>query len=429
MNHGDRKESDAAPVANGRAGGGSGNKSVWVLNHYAMEPSGAGGTRHYSLARHLGQNGWDAELFASSIEYNTGRQRLKEGEEYKREVIEGVPFTWVMCPPYQGNGAGRMRNMLTFSWKMLRADAVRVLPEPDIVIGSSVHPFAAWAGALLAKRYRVPFVFEVRDLWPQTLVDMGTLSDKGLTTRLLRMLEKWLYRKASRIVVLLPEAHRYICPLGIPAEKIAWIPNGVELDDYPPPPAKKEAEKFTLMYFGAHGGANGLDNLLDAMKLLKDEPVELRLIGDGPAKEGLLEKAREEDIANVSFEDPVPKSAIRALASEADIFLFNLIDAPVFNFGISSNKLFDFMAAARPIVFCCDSSNNPVAEAEAGITVPPSDLEALAEAVKSLVAMTPEGRRELGQRGREYVEKMHAFSNLAAKLSSVLDEVEAEHAK
>lgn len=402
-------------------------KHVWILNHYAQEPGGAGGTRHYSLAKHLFFNGWKASVIAASVELNTGRQRLANNEKQRKTDIDGVTFLWVRTPEYVGNGGGRMRNMLAYALRVLIPSVTRSLDRPDVIMGSSVHPFAAWSGAILARRFRVPFIFEVRDLWPQTLVDMGRLRANGLVTKVLRWFEKWLYHRADRIVVLLPKAADYIMPLGVPADKIMWIPNGVELADYPAPSQPPKRDCFTLMYFGAHGQANGLDCLLKAMAVIKTMPgmthVRLRMIGDGPLKSELQKLARDLDLNNVEFGAPVPKQQIPALAKEADVFVFNLIDAPVFKFGISSNKLFDFLAGARPIIFCCAASNNPVAEAGAGITVHPGDSVALAEAITTLVAWPADKRAVMGRAGRAYVEKNHGFGMLAVRLAATLNRV------
>jgi glycosyltransferase involved in cell wall biosynthesis len=406
-------------------------KQVWILNHYAQEPGGAGGTRHYSLAKHLLAHGWKASVLAASVELNSGYQRLANKEKQRKTDFDGVTFLWVRTPQYEGNGGGRMKNMLVYAFRVLIPSITQNLDRPDVIVGSSVHPFAAWSGAILAHRFKVPFVFEVRDLWPQTLVDMGRLRADGLVTKLFRMLEKWLYQRADHIVVLLPKAAVYIVPLGVSPDKITWIPNGVELAGYSEPPQPLvRGDAFTLMYFGAHGQANGLDCVLKAMAALKKMPdmahVRLRMIGDGPLKPYLLDLARELGLDNVEFGAPVPKQEIPALAIEADGFVFNLIDAPVFKFGISSNKLFDFLAAARPIVFCCDSSNNPVEEAGAGITVHPGDHVALAKAIAVLVALPADQRAEMGRAGRMYVEKNHDFRVLAKKLAVTLNEVVTE---
>lgn len=408
-------------------------KQVWILNHYAQEPSGAGGTRHFHLAEYISSYGWEATIIAASVELNTGTQRLKKTEQLRLENIKGIPFLWLRTPKYEGNGGGRVLNMLAYSFRVLLPKSLRSLPPPDAIVGSSVHPFAAFAGAVLARRHKVPFIFEVRDLWPQTLIDLGRLKENSWAVWFLRKLELRLYEKANKVVVLLPQAWEYIVPLGIPKERIVWIPNGVDLSLFPINKAALKATKepFSLMYFGAHGQANGLDNVLYAMAILKNngisKSITLRIIGDGPLKPELIGLAKKLNLSNVYFEPPVPKKKIPSLASEADAFVFNLINAPVFKFGISSNKLFDFMAGNRPIIFSCDAANNPVAEAEAGLTVPSGNPEELAQAILQLTRMSSEERIQMGAKGRHYVEKNHDFDLLAKHLATVLEESVEEY--
>lgn len=326
-----------------------------------------------------------------------------------------------------------MRNMLAYTWAVLKRRTTVALARPDVVIGSSVHPFAAVAGALLARRFKVPFVFEVRDLWPQTLVDMGRLRDDALMTRMLRLLERWLYNRAARTVVLLPLAWKYIVPLGVPKEHVVWIPNGVDLSLFPhtaQPPVHGD-DVFSLMYFGSHGQANGLDNVLRAMKLVQEradgQHIRLRLIGDGPLKPELVQQAEVLGLRNVQFEPSVPKSHIPALASQADAFVIAVLSLPnLYRFGISMNKLFDYLAAERPILIASDAANNPVADAEAGLTVPPGQPKALADAILQIANTPLAQRHQMGSAGRQYVEQNHGFDHLAQRLAQTLDAVCAE---
>ncbi len=404
-------------------------KNVWILNHYAQEPSGAGGTRHFHLAEHLQAYGWHATIIAASVEHQSGHQRLEPNEKKRCDYFKGVPFLWVRTPEYQGNGGGRMRNMLAYTWAVLQRSTTAKLPRPDVVIGSSVHPFAAVAGALLSRRYKVPFIFEVRDLWPQTLVDMGRLQEDSFMTWALRKLELWLYRRAARTVVLLPRAWEYITPLGIPKERVVWIPNGVDLSLFPRSTVADTAkDHFTLMYFGAHGQANGLDNVLHAMKHVQEQSngrnIHLRMIGDGPLKPSLVEQASEMGLTNVSFEPPVAKSQIPALAAQADAFVIAVLNLPgLYRYGISMNKLFDYLAAEQPILIASNGANNPVEDAQAGLTVPPGQPQALAEAIVKIANTPLPERQRMGRAGRDYVEQNHGFEQLAGRLAAVLDDV------
>ena len=401
-------------------------KHVWILNHYAEEPRGTGGTRHFSLARHLPASGWRATVIAASTSHGSGRQRLDEGETSRAETIDGVDFLWLRARTYSGNGADRARNMMDYTRAVLRRDRLRDLAPPDAIIGSSVHPLAAWAGRRLARRYRVPFLFEVRDLWPQTLIDMGRLAPGHPAAIALRKLERSLYASAARIIVLLPGARDYIQPLGIPAERIVWIPNGVDLKGYPQPAEFPSTEPFTLMYLGAHGKANALDTLIAAMAIVAADPagerIVLRLIGHGPEKDALMATAERMGLANVRFEAPVAKSDVPARAAEAHAFVISVKDIPgLYRFGISMNKIFDYLAAGRPTIIAADAFNNPIAEAGAGFTVPPENPEALATAILQLAALPRARREEMARAGRTHVEANYSMERLARRLAQALD--------
>ncbi len=405
--------------------------NIWIFNHYAITPDMPGGTRHYDLGRELVKRGNQVVIFASSFHHYLHREmRLKASEQWKVEDVDGVTFVWVRTPSYWWNDRSRMRNMVVF---MLRAWWLgRKLPKlapkigkPDVIIGSSPHLLTPLAAYRVARHHQAKFIMEVRDLWPQTIIDMGELSLRSPITKALQALEKFLYHRAERIITLLPLAYEYITGCGIPREKIVWIPNGIDLDRFDStliPEAKHES--FQVMYLGAHGQANALDVLLQAAEMTQaqgDPEIRFVLIGDGPKKPQLMELARQMELTNVEFHNPVPKDEVSKVLQEADAFVFNLEKTEVFRYGISSNKLFDYMAAARPVIFSVQSSNNPVEEAQCGLTVPPRDPQALADAVIKLYQMPQEEREAMGRRGREYVEKYHAIPVLAEELIRCLE--------
>ena len=409
-------------------------RTVWIINHYAQVPGGPGGTRHFQIAKVLRNLGWNPIVIAASSEHNTGFQRLSPSENSRLDVIDSVPFLWLRTPVSQGNGIRRIFNMLVFSCRLLGPAPRRLLPVPDIIVGSSVHLFAVWSALRLAIRFQIPFVFEVRDLWPQTLIDFGLIKSQSLLARLLRSLEEHLYSRATAIVTLLPFAHCYIQPLGISASKICWIPNGIDLSAWPKtissPPA---GSTLQLMYFGSFGQANALENIVLAMEeLMKrgDSPaVHLRLIGDGPLKASLVLMVKDLGIANITFEDPVPKNKIPELAKDADVFLLSLVDSPLYKYGISLNKIYDYMAGARPIIICSSASNNPILEANSGITVPPAAPHALADAIVNISSLSLEERRRMGIAGREYVEANHSSELIGRRFADVLERCLLRHQK
>ncbi len=405
--------------------------NIWLVNHYAVPPSQAGGTRHFSLARELQKRGHKVTIIASSFDHHVRREmRLKEGERYRLEEIGGIPFLWIKTPSYSGNSPARIWNMVAFSLGLLRIASPTLLGAPDVVWGSSPHLFAALGAEWLARRYRVPFVFEVRDLWPQTLIDLGGFSPKHPFIQMLERIERYLYHRADRIISLLPLGHLHMAEKGAKPDKIVWIPNGIDMGLVPPPtpPVPKQGGVFTVMYAGAHGLANSLEVIVEAAAEVArrgwNDQIRFRLVGDGPEKSNIIQLAKQLGVSNMSFESPVPKTQIYDVLGQADAFIAVMRDSPLYKWGFSLNKLFDYLAMARPIVLGLPpiSTYNPLAEAGAGIAVPP-DPAALAEAVIQLAQMSPGERWEMGLRGRRYVERHFAFNVLADKLEGVLKDI------
>jgi len=407
-------------------------KTLWILNHYAVTPDLPGGTRHFDLGRELVQQGWRVVLFASSFQHHDHREaKLSRGERWRLEEVEGVSIVWIRTTPYVRNDWRRVLNMVSFAvraWRIGRSLPRREprVRRPDVVIGSSVHLLTVLAAWRLARRHKAQFIMEVRDLWPETLIEMGEVKRHSLVTRLLRVLERFLYLRADRIITLLPRAHEYIESRGIPSRKVVWIPNGVDVTRFEPVPVRHATgDPFTVMYLGAHGQANALGVVLESAKLVQDqakERVRFVLVGDGPEKPRLMKEAGRLSLSNVEFRNAVPKTDVPKTLAEADATVLVLNDLPLYRYGISLNKLFDYLAAARPIILAGNPANNPVAEARCGLSVPPGDPRALAEAVIELLGTPSSERDEMGKRGRAYVEAHHALPILARRLAQCLEQ-------
>jgi len=408
----------------------------WIFNHYANPPDLPGGTRHYDLARELVNRGHKVVIFATSFHYLLFREsRLLPGEGWKTEDVNGVLFVWIRTTPYQRNNWRREWNMAEFMLKAwwLGRKLPRIAPDiedPDVIMGSSPDLLTALAACWVAYRFSVPFLMEVRDLWPQTILDMGAMSPRHPIIITLRVLEKYLYRRAERIITLLPLAHEYIAACGVPQKRIVWLPNGVDLSRFDqisnPGTPGTGSDLFRVMYLGAHGRANALNVLLEAAKIIQDlnySKIRIVLVGDGPEKPGLMDLSKKMGLTNTEFRDPVPKNSVVRTLLESDGLILNLEDVAVFKYGISPNKVFEYMAAGKPVIFSVQAANNPVEDSHCGITVPPKDPQALAEAIISLSEMSVQEREEMGLRGRKYVARHHDISVLAERLERTLEEV------
>jgi len=374
------------------------------------------------MARALQARGIEAEIFCSTRNYLTGHPIADPGTR----DCDGVSFTFVDAgrAPAVGRRAGRLAGMLGFA-RGFRRVARRRGGGVQVIVGSTPSPIGAWAASAEAGRRGVPFVLEVRDLWPRTLLDVGRLPRWHPAVRLFGALERALYRRAARIVTLLPLAERHIRLVYPEAAAIAWIPNGVDLRLVPAatePPVRNDGE-FIVLYAGAHGPANALDAVLDAAGLLeRRHPGRFHfvLVGDGHDKPRLRARAEAERLESVLFLDPVPKAEVYGLMAGADALIVNMNRGNLYRFGISFNKLYDYLAVGRPIVSGTDAANDPVAEAGAGITVPANDPQGLAAAVERLAAAPPAERAAMGARGRSFVETQHDIERLAARFEDVL---------
>lgn len=410
--------------------------NIWMFNHNAYSPDLPGGTRHFDLARQLVKRGHMVTIFATSFHHHLHKEtRLQPGEDWKIEEVDGVFFVWIHTPPYQRNDWRRVWNMVAFMIKASRLgkklpDLKPEIGSPDVVIGSSPDLLTPLAAFHVARRFHVPFVMEVRDLWPQTIIDMGVLSSKNPITKTLQVLEKFLYQRAELIISLLPRAHEYIAACGVSPKKIVWVPNGVDLSRFESATQDtSNNERFRVMYLGAHGQANALDVLIQAAKIVQDrglEEIGFILMGDGPEKPRLIESSKKLGLINLEFCNPVPKSEVANVLRNADALLFNLEEVTVFKYGISPNKLFDFMAAGKPIISSVNAPDNPVDEASSGLIVRPRDPDALAKAIINIYEMSPEEREKMGRRGREYVAEYHDISRLALTLEQTLTQIIAD---
>ena len=329
---------------------------IWILNHYATPPDLPAGTRHYDISRVLVKKGHDVTIFASGFSHITFREeRLHRNERMRVECIEGIRFVWIRTTPYSRNDVHRALNMLSYAVGVIWAQ--RRMSRPDVVVGSSVHPLAAAAGWLIAGIRRVPFIFEVRDLWPQVLVDMGSLKENCVAARLFRAAERFLYQQARVIITVAPKAANYIVPLGIPSEKIVHIPNGIaDYDEHIPVMNDSAVElvtKITEMHqaghlvagwVGSHARVNGVDTLVRAARVLRDrgvDNIELVLVGNGMEKEKSMRLAESLGIRNVLFWQSLPKQCVPAVLNALDITLFSLHDISVYKDGLSANKVYD----------------------------------------------------------------------------------------
>lgn len=409
--------------------------NIWILQHYATPPDTLSGTRHFNFAKQLIKRGHSVSIWAAGLNHSTLKEERLSGFQLLRtENIEGVDFVWIRTPAYTRNDWRRMANIMSYGLLVSVAGAVK-RRKPDVIWGSNPHLFAGLAGYLLAMKTGSRFVFEVRDLWPQVFVDLGAFREDSLAIKSLRMLEKFIYNRAGKIITLMPRASDYITSVGVPEHKITYIPHAVDFDAFssscaslPDDLAEKIKElrsqkKMIVGYIGAHGLADGLETLVDAARIIQNsgqECIHFLLVGHGTEKERIVQRARDQTLRNMDFFDFIPKTAVPEFINSFDIGVVCKRKSNVHRYGTSFIKLFDYMACAKPIVWSVFSHDDPVQRTRAGISVQAENPEQMASAIQKMATMSAKERKRLGDNGYEYVFKNHRYDKLTDEIEEAL---------
>lgn len=383
-----------------------------------------GGTRHHELARHLREQGHQVTIIASPVSYLTGTH---EGRRTHRRTDDlGVTIIRsATLPALHRSFVWRVFSFLSFMVSsFINGLFVR---KVDVVWGTTPPIFQAPTAWLLARLKGVPFVLEVRDLWPAFAVAVGVLKNVTLI-RLSEWLERFLYRHADGVMVNSPGFIDHVKDRG--AQEVTLIPNGADPDMFDPGAegvqfrkANNLIEKFIVLYAGAHGLSNDLDVVLDAAALLPSKNrIKVVLLGSGKEKTRLENEVTDRGLHNVLFLPPVPKIEMHEALAAADACLAILKPIEMYK-TTYPNKVFDYMAAGRPVILAIDGViKDLVEEADAGIAVAPGDPIALANAILVL-ASDPAKCRKMGVNGRKVIEMQFSRSILAERFIKLLEKI------
>lgn len=398
-------------------------RHVWLINHYASRP-GEPAIRHYSLAKHLLDHGWTTSIIACSTQHYSGKQRIHGKRWRSTEQIEGIQYRWLRMPRYGQNSLLRILNMIGFAAFTLLPTSTHGLRKPDAIIGSTVHPLAAWAALRLSRRLSAPFIFEIRDLWPETLVELGALRRRSVVAKMLYALELHLCNAASAIVVTMPFGEEYLESRGVSTKKVVWISNGVNTQAFKPPEATThDDDSFHFGYFGALGQANNMEPILRGFAAAAVPNATLTVMGNGPKKQSLIHLAAQLDLEDeVNFPDPIPQTEIPKFVASIDCNVLALQDSPLYTYGMSLNKLFEYMASGKPVLFAGKARGNPIEHTGGGICVAP-DVNDIAAGMRAIASTSLEVRQRMGAQNRSYANEHFDFAELARRMADTLNAV------
>lgn len=350
---------------------------IWILNHYAISPTSIGGTRHFDLAYELVKKGHTVRIFASSFNHFNKKETIKyDNRVFKEESINNVEFTWIKTPSYYSSFK-RLMNIGVFSFRLNRVLNKYLKNEtPDIIIGSSVHPLTPLVGIKKAQKADSLFYFEERDLWPQTFIDFGILGERNIITKALFSIERYLYRNSDKVIFLFDKAHHYALSKGLLPNRHIYLPNGFSEDRIYTLVHSDSIEeiispikgKKLCVYVGSMGEANHMMPLLELACLMRNqEDYHFLFVGNGALKSTLINFADDKNLENTSFHNSIPKEQIPYLLSQAHCGLISMKDSPLYKWGFSMNKIYDYLSVGLPIIMYSNLENLGELEKSKGI--------------------------------------------------------------
>ncbi len=387
-------------------------KNIWFINQAAGSPYHGMVFRTYYLAHEMVKQGHDVTIFSGSFSHNYIKLPKTSGV-FTEEMIDGIRYVWVKLPPYpQSKSVGRIIAMFLFPLLLLFYFTRK---KPTAIVVSSPPPIPIVVGWIWSKIYRCKLFFEVRDIWPLSIQMLGGYGPNNPFIALLLLIEKFAYTRAHYISSVLPKAFLHFESRGMQKGKFLYVPNGVieekrseaQSETFNVIAKLKSEGKFVVGYAGTVGYANNLNMFVESAELLANKNIQLVIIGEGSHKKG-LEKITDK----VIFLPPVPKKEIPAILEKFDVGYIGLMKEELFKFGISPNKIFDYMFAKIPVIMAIDSGNDLVKEANCGISVPSCEAKDIASAITEIFKLTPEERSQLGKNGYEFVNKNHRYDKV-----------------
>jgi glycosyltransferase involved in cell wall biosynthesis len=390
-------------------------KEIWFINQAAGSPYHGMVFRTYYLAREMVKAGHRVTVFSGSFNHNFFKLPSVDGR-FTNETIDGINYVWVKLPHYpQSKSVGRILSMFIFPFKLF---AFPRTTRPDAIIVSSPPLTGILIGWIWAKFTGAKLFFEVRDIWPLSIQSLGGYSSSHPFIFLLSAIEKFAYRVSDYVTSVLPKSYLHFEQKGMLPHKFFYVPNGIVEEDRTLPISEtfqrlkkmKQDGDLIVGYAGTIGIANNLEVFARAQNLINDEKFKFVIVGEGALKVDLKNK-----FPKIQFFNAVSKKEVLSVIELFDVAYVGLKREPLFKFGISPNKIFDYMFCRVPIIMAIDSGNDLVSEAQCGESVPSCKEHDVAAALQRLLSLSPEKRRELGQNGYDFVSIHHSYDKIAQK--------------
>lgn len=400
----------------------AGDMHLLIFDHAAYLPRGDSPQRHYELARNMIERGVRTTLVGSGFDHRSRRRvTFRWFQLWRDQEVDGVRYVWLRLPHYS-SFAMRAVNMCLYPVVGFFCFLSGYLGRPDCVLGSSPHMFAPLLGQFVSRLTNARFVLEVRDLWPDSLIDVLGVKESSLSVQLMRKLERYLFQSADSVVSVLPGIKRYVAEKRFKLKgDVSWIPNGVSLSSVPCVSSDHVPRK--VVYFGAVGPANGLDRLLEIWKHVEDvSPLAiLDIIGSGPSLSALKSHAAELKLRRVDFRGFMnTKAELYAVAASGAAFVIYIPPRSIYKYGVGANKIAEYLALGRPLIFIGEGLSDTLRSRSFVLALDEkvSDRDVAMRIVEFLESC----ERSAGEEGfsaRETAEVEYVYENLAKRLFDI----------
>lgn len=376
--------------------------NIWIINHYAMPPQYETRIRNNIMAKYLKEKGYDVKIFAASTMHNTGINLIEDKRTlYIEKNYDELNFVHVRTSNYSDNGFARIKNMMEFPLRLIKT-AKKMNEKPDIII-CDLEAIFAWSPYWISKKFNCKFILEVRDLWPESIVDFKGVSKNNPIIIILYKIEKWIYKKSNAVVFSMEGGKDYIIDKGwqneIDMSKIYHINNGVDLYqfNYNKSNCKTvdedldDVNSFKVIYAGSIRQANNVKRIIDVAENLKNKgynKIKFLIYGDGTEKKELEQYCLRKKIDNVVFKGYIDKNKIAYILSKGDLNILNYMQVNILKYGGSQNKLFEYLASGKPTLSTVKMNYDILEKYECGLSVDSKNSNEIVEGILKFYNMS-----------------------------------------
>ncbi len=384
--------------------------------------------RHYYLSKELIKLGYTVTIISST--YSHLFKKIPPHQKwFNFEQIDGIQYVWIKVPKYpSAHSIKRVLKWFWYTFSLFFLPAKKI-GNPDYIIVSPMQTIPVFPAYRWAKKHNAKLIFEVKDIWPLSIQELGGYSNKHPFIQLLKFFEHFAIRNSDAIVSVLPNYQQYLKDEGFD-KTFEYIPNGIDIEEVNASLSNElesliPKNKFIIGYAGTIGTANAMHYLIEAANILRDkQEIVFLIVGDGSEKEKLSQLVQKYDLKNVYFINPIPKKQIQSLLKFFDVCYIGLENKNLFKYGISPNKLFDYLYAAKPLIIAINSPNNIVEQAKCGISIYSQNPQKIADAIIRLYSMSDEERKIMGNRAKDFVLKNHTIEALARKYKMLIEKLD-----